>query len=77
MLQKERLEKNMWSGEHGSNGLLRESDSPFSVYAFKNNGEKYILTIQSNSAQGTVFIMELKNLEQTIKKYTASASSST
>lgn len=69
---RERLEKNMWSGEHGSNGLLRESDSPFSVYAFKNNGEKYILNIQSNSAQGTIFIIELKNLEQTIKKYTAS-----
>lgn len=69
---RERLQKNMWSGEHGTNGLLRESDAPISVYAFKNNGKKYILNIQSNSAQGTVFIMELKDFEQTIKKFTAS-----
>jgi len=70
--KREQLEKNMWNGKHGTNGLLRESDSPFSVYAFKNNGKKYILNIQSNSAQGNVFIMELKDFEQTIKKYTAS-----
>jgi OmpA-OmpF porin, OOP family len=68
---RERLEKNMWGGKHGSNGLMRESDAPFAVYAFKNNGKKYILNIQSNSAQGTVFIMELKDFEQTIKKYSA------
>lgn len=69
--QRKKLEKNMWSGKHGTKGLIRESDAPFSVYAFKNNGKKYILNIQSNSAQGTIFIMELKDFEQTIKKYTA------
>jgi len=68
---KAKLEKNMWSGKHGTKGLLRESDSPFAVYAFKNNGKKYMLNIQSNSAQGNVFIMELKDFVQTIEKYSA------
>lgn len=66
-----KLEKNMWSGKHRTSGLMRESDSPFAVYAFKNNGKKYIVNIQSNSAQGNVFIMELKDFVQTIKKYSA------
>lgn len=69
--QKAKLEKNMWNGKHGTRGIARESDSPFAVYAFKNSGKKYILNIQSNSAQGNVFIMELKDFEQTIKKYSA------
>jgi len=69
--ERTKLEKNMWSGKHGTRGLLRESDSPFAVYAFKNNGEKYIANIQSNSAQGNVFIMELKDFVQTIEKYSA------
>lgn len=69
--QREKLEKNMWTGKHGTSGLLRESDAPFAVYAFKNAGKKYIVNIQSNSAQGNVFIMELKDFEQTIKKYSA------
>lgn len=68
---KAKLEKNMWSGKHGTSGLLRESDSPFAVYAFKNNGKKYMVNIQSNSAQGNVFIMELKDFVQTIEKYSA------
>lgn len=68
---REQLSKNLWCGEHGCDGLNRESDSPFSVYAFKNNGKKYILIIQSNSAQGKIFIMELQDFEQTIKKYSA------
>jgi len=68
---KAKLEKNMWSGKHGTRGLLRESDSPFAVYAFKNNGKKYMVNIQSNSAQGNVFIMELKDFVQTIEKYSA------
>ena len=68
---KAKLEKNMWSGKHGTKGLLRESDSPFAVYAFKNNGKKYMLNIQSNSAQGNIFIMELKDFVQTIEKYSA------
>ena len=61
----------MWSGKTKTAGLKRESDAPFSVYAFKNNDKKYILNIQSNSAEGNVFIMELKDFEQTIKKYSA------
>ena len=69
---RERLEKNMWNGKHSTIGLMRESDAPFSVYAFKNKDKKYILFVQSNSAQGNVFIMEVKDFEQTIKKYTAS-----
>ena len=69
--QREQLEKNMWSGKTMTAGLKRESDAPFSVYAFKNNDKKYILNIQSNSAEGNVFIMELKDFEQTIKKYSA------
>jgi OmpA-OmpF porin, OOP family len=70
--KRERLEKNLWIGKHHGYGLMNESEAPFSVYAFKNKDKKYILYVQSNSAQGTVFIMELKNFEQTIKKYTAS-----
>jgi OmpA-OmpF porin, OOP family len=66
---KEQLGKNMWSGKHMTCGV--SNDSPFAVYAFKNKDKKYILNIQSNSAQGNVFIMELKNFEQTIKKYSA------
>lgn len=66
-----KLEKNMWSGKNRTSGLVRESDSPFGVYIFKNNGKKYVVNIQSNSAQGNIFIMELKDFEQTIEKYTA------
>lgn len=68
---REKLEKNMWSGKHSTRGLMRESDSPFAVYAFKNNGKKYIVNIQSNTAQGNVFIMELQDFVQTIEKYSA------
>ncbi|OXA85986.1 OmpA family protein [Flavobacterium hercynium] len=66
-----KLEKNMWSGKHRTTGLVRESGSPFGVYAFKNNGKKYVANIQSNSAQGNIFIMELQGFEQTIEKYSA------
>jgi OmpA-OmpF porin, OOP family len=69
--QSEQLGKNMWTGRSSTFGLMKESDAPFSVYVFKNNGKKYILNIQSNSAQGNIFIMELKDFEQTIKKYSA------
>jgi OmpA-OmpF porin, OOP family len=68
---REQLAKNMWNGKVSSYGLQRQSNTPFAVYAFKNNSQKYILNIQSNSAQGNVFIMELKDFEQTIKKYSA------
>ena len=69
--QREQLAKNMWNGKVATYGLVRESDAPLAVYAFKNNGKKYILNIQSNSSQGNIFIMELKAFEQTIKKYSA------
>lgn len=69
--QREQLAKNMWNGKISTYGLQRQSNTPFAVYAFKNNNKKYILNIQSNSAQGNVFIMELKEFEQTIKKYSA------
>lgn len=69
--QREQLKKNMWNGTISSYDLQRQSNTPFAVYAFKNNNKKYILNIQSNSAQGNIFIMELKDFEQTIKKYTA------
>lgn len=69
--QRAKLEKNMWSGKHRTVGIIRESESPFAVYAFRNNGKKYVVNIQSNSAQGNIFIMELKDFEQTIKKYSA------
>ena len=62
------LEKNLWSGKHGSYGLLRESDAPFTVYAFRNNGKKYVVNVQSNSAQGSVFIMEVKEPEEAMAK---------
>lgn len=65
--QSEQLSKNMWNGKISTYGLLRESEAPFAVYAFRNNGKKFILNIQSNSAQGNIFIMELKDFEQTIK----------
>ncbi len=69
--QREQLAKNMWNGKISTYGLQRQSNTPFAVYAFKNNNKKYVLNIQSNSAQGNVFIMELKDFEQTIKKYSA------
>lgn len=65
-----RLHENMYAGTYGSYGL--NDDSPFYVYAFKNGNKKYIANIQSNSAQGTVFIVELKDFEPTMKQYQAS-----
>ena len=69
--QQEQLSKNIWTGNISTYGMVRESDAPFAVYAFRNNGKKYILNIQSNSSHGNIFIMELKDFEQTIGKYTA------
>ena len=68
---REQLAKNMWNGKISTYGLQRQSNTPFAVYAFKNNSKKYVLNIQSNSAQGNVFIMELKDFEQTITKFTS------
>jgi OmpA-OmpF porin, OOP family len=69
--ENKKVGENMWSGKNGTSGLIKENNTPFSVYVFKNSGKKYILNIQSNSAQGNVFIMELKDFVQTIKKYSA------
>ena len=55
---RQKLRENMWNGKHRTMGL--GDDEPFAVYAFKNNGKKYIFNIQSNSAQGSIFLMELK-----------------
>lgn len=44
---------------------------PTAIYVFKNDGKKYIVNIQSNASEGNIFIMELKDFEQTIKKYSA------
>ncbi|MGL4630129.1 MAG: hypothetical protein ACRCVT_02890, partial [Leadbetterella sp.] len=40
--QRKQMEKNMWNGKHATFGLLSESDSPITVYAFKSNSKKYI-----------------------------------
>ena len=53
-----KLNENMWNGNKRTVGL--GDDEPFAVYAFINDNKKYVLNIQSNSAQGKVFIMELK-----------------
>ena len=53
-----KLNENMWNGKKRTVGL--GDDEPFAVYAFINDNKKYVLNIQSNSAQGKVFIMELK-----------------
>jgi OmpA-OmpF porin, OOP family len=66
---RKKLGENMYSGKHGSNGL--SSSSPFAVYAFKNQGKNYMVNIQSNSAQGTIYLMELEEFKQTIQKYSA------
>lgn len=67
---REKLKENLFSGKRNTTGLA--DDSPFSVYAFKNNGKKYVVTTQSNSAQGTIFVMELKDFESTVQAYKAS-----
>jgi len=55
---RKQLKENLWNGNHRTVGL--SDDEPFAVYAFKNNGKKYMVNVQSNSAQGQIFIMELK-----------------
>jgi len=53
-----KLKENLWNGKHRTIGL--SDDEPFAVYAFKNNGKNYVVNVQYNSAQGYIFIMELK-----------------
>ncbi|MCP1996141.1 OmpA family protein [Flavobacterium sp. HSC-61S13] len=68
-LTKERLKDNQYDGKYRFSSI---SDSyPFSVYAFKNKGKKYLVTVQSNTSLGTIYIMELKDFVPTIEKYTA------
>ncbi|WP_316845762.1 hypothetical protein [Pedobacter psychrodurus] len=55
---RKKLKENQWNGKHRTIGL--SDDEPFTVYAFRNNGKNYIVNIQTNSAQGYIFIMELK-----------------
>lgn len=66
---RKKLAENMFSGKSRTSGL--SSSEPFSVFAFKNQGKNYILNIQSNSAAGTIYLMEVKKFEQTIQKYSA------
>lgn len=65
------LSENMYNGKSQTSGLMEDKDSPFSFYYFKNNGKNYIVTLQSNSAQGNIFVMELEAFEQTMTKYTS------
>ena len=64
-----KLKENMWNGKRRFYGFV--DDSPFTVYAFKNNGKNYMVDIQSNSAMGEIYVMELKDFVQTIKAYSA------
>lgn len=66
---REKLKQNMYSGVNRTTGT--SDDQPVTIYAFRNQEKKYIINVQSNSAQGTIFIMELEAFEGTIKKYTA------
>lgn len=65
------LSENLYNGKNQTSGLMEDKDSPFSIYYFKNNGKNYIVTLQSNSAQGNIFVMELEAFEQTMTKYTS------
>lgn len=53
-----KLKENLWTGKKRTVGL--SDDGPFALYAFKNAGKRYVMCVQSNSAQGNVFLMELK-----------------
>lgn len=55
---RKKLSENLYNGKKRTVGL--GDDEPFAVYAFKNKGKKYVINVQSNTAQGKVFIMELK-----------------
>ncbi|MCG9793478.1 OmpA family protein [Flavobacterium algicola] len=67
---REKNKENMFTGKQRSFGIS-EDRNPITLYAFKNNDKSYVITVQSNSAQGEIFIMELENFRQTIKKYTS------
>jgi len=66
---RKKLKENMFKGKYQTHEL--SDDSPFSVYAFKSKGKNYVVTLQSNSASGIVFVMEIKDFEPTITAYKA------
>jgi OmpA-OmpF porin, OOP family len=47
-------------------------DEPIKVYALKKDGKKLIIQLYSNSAEGDLEFVELKDFKQTVSKYTAS-----
>lgn len=55
---KSKLKENLYNGKKRTFAL--GDDEPFAVYAFRNNGKKYVINVQSNSAQGEVYVMELE-----------------
>jgi len=55
---KNKLKENLYNGKKRTFAL--GDDEPFAVYAFKNASKKYVINVQSNSAEGKVYIMELK-----------------
>ena len=65
--QKVRLEKNLWNGKNATYAIFRESEAPFTMYAFRNNGKNYVASAQANSAQGNVFVMEVENQDSAVK----------
>lgn len=69
---KQKLNENLFTGKYHTYGLADEPESPFYIYAFQNNGKKYIVSIQSNVSQGQVFVIELKDFEPNIAAYVAS-----
>jgi OmpA-OmpF porin, OOP family len=68
---RKKLGENMFNGKHRTTGL--SSSEPLAVYAFKNNGKNYMVNVQSSSAQGNIYIMELQAFVPTMKKYTTEA----
>lgn len=55
---RKKLSENLWTGKKRTFGIA--DDEPFSIYAFRNAGKRYLLSFQSNSAQAEVLVMELK-----------------
>lgn len=68
-VSKVRLKGNMYSGKNRTSGT--DDTAPISIYAFKNNGKKYLINVQSNSAIGVIYVMELNDFESSVQKYTA------
>lgn len=67
---REKFKKNLYNGKSRTVGLSAYSD-PIYFYAFKNNAKKFVINVQSNTAKGQIFIMELEDFKQSIQKYSA------